>query len=134
MLSRLPMVWSISDFREIAEALRNTQRRSQLITEGLAWAGNYEAQWGKRTSSSKVLLHLGRNAEKLLRQRKGIADRRELYFCSQTNAEIIKKDSHRAISMATSNPDYLVINAAVFHVKERSVDIGAFTDGCPNNF
>jgi hypothetical protein len=68
---------------------------------------------------------LGRNAEKLFRQRKGIAARREFYFCSQTNAEIINNEWHRAISMATSNPDYLVINAAVLHVKERSVDFGA---------
>ena len=39
LLSRLPMVWSISDFCGKAQRIANAQRRSQLITEGLARAG-----------------------------------------------------------------------------------------------
>jgi hypothetical protein len=41
-----------------------------------------------------------------------------LFFGSQTNAENINNEWHRAKNMATSNPAQLVINAAVFRVKK----------------
>jgi len=49
----------------------------------MAWAGVHEAQWGKAYVCSKLQMNLGRNAEKLLRQRNEIAGHKELNFARE---------------------------------------------------
>ena len=127
------MIWSISDFRDIAERLRT--RRGAHSSSPKDWHGqrSNEAQWGKkRTSAPKCYCIWDVMPKNFEGRGKGSLLAGELYFALKRMRKT-STTSGTVANMATSNPAQLVINAAVFCVKKVMTICKSFTDRGPNN-